>query len=581
MGGAYQDVAWPMLGGLNEDDNPEAVAANELIRSENSAGRDSATGTRPGFNFEVGGDYPGQISGTPDIQGMFEFAQNNVFERDKFLTVAGGDVYVDDASGALTKGVNNTLSAGPNYRWTFATFQDKVLACGGQENVDSFWTWDGTGAAPGVLQATPIDMHNLGGALGAGDQSPKYILQKWGRLYVAGMNPAVADTDPSYNKMCVRYNEIGQDPTPYAWTNVQTSWPPGNTIGTGENVGDVGGLSEYGDEFITGLASYEDPSGDWMMICTNRGLASVRRLADGRHWIDSTTGTGLVHQHAWVNLGKDAGDAIYMSDQGIHSLRQSRQFGAREDTFLSWKIRNTFNSLDRSRFHLVSGAYDPQEGYVVFLVTGPNGSAEHDMLLCLDTHGVGQLTADTAKWHIWEMGGAFKMNLLRVIRDPTGKPRLYGGTTTGEIGHLSRTIYSDWGGDYACRFQTAHASFGAPWLEKSAGDLALDIQPGGDHKPMLNRVFDLGKRTGPTHAIDMAVLPPSTLGGAGLLGSTFVLGGIGDDTYRKRIYGTGAGSTIGLKFAHTSPNQPFFVANISQQIGGLGESGSTSTLDGS
>jgi hypothetical protein len=510
---------------------------------------------------------------------MYHFTRTNDFGREQFVVVAGGELYTTATGAALTKGAA-LITPGADNLWTFANFQDTLFACGGTDT-DSFWYWDGTAGRLGdgtnqaiILENTlaPVSIH------------PKFVLQKWGRLYVAGMNPP--NPDNTYNRMIVRYNEIGQDPTPTGWTSSLLSWPLGNSIGTGENVGDTGGLSDYGDEYITGLTSYTDPSGDWMMICTNRGLASVRRLADGRHHIDASTDTGLVNQHAWANLGKDAGDAVYMSENGIHSLRQSRQFGAREDAYLSWKIRNTFNSLDRSRFPYVSSGYDQQEGYVIFLVSGPNNTGTHDMLLCLDTRGTRnanrlELTADSAKWHIWELGSGYEANLLRVVRDPAGIPRLYAGTTDGDVGHLTRTIYSDFTtGSYPCRFQTAHASFGAPWLEKSAGDMTLDIQPGGDYMPEVFRVFDLGARQGPTISLDMGVRPTSLLGGSDLLGSTFVLGSTQNDTFRKHLYATGAGSTVGLRFEHTSPNQPFFIANISQQIGGLGEAGSVSTLTG-
>lgn len=583
--GNYQPVYWPEILGLNETRDPSNMLPNELVESLNDAGRDSANGTRPGFNFtpELNPDYTAAIAGTPGVQSMTEFSRDPNFLREFLLVIADGNVYKDSASAALDKATNSVqLTTGDDFRWTFATFQDKIFACGGDAvadvspAADSFWYWDGTGAGSGVLTGT-ITLENLSGVLGT-HRPPRYCLHKWGRVYVAGMDPVSADRDASYNRMCVRYHDIGQNPV----TSSAIAWPPENTIGSGENVGDGGGLADYGDQFITGLGEYTDPSGDWLMIGTNRSMLSVTRTPDAGHFVDATLATGLVHQNAFVNLGVDGGDAVFMSDRGIHSVLQSRRFGAKEDTFLSWKIRDTFESLSRERLPFTTGAYDPREGYITFLVS--RGGLLQDTILCLDTQGqesrTGRLdlTAETARWHIWEIAAGVSPNIVKVLRGPEGKPRLYMGTLGGEVGHMNRAAYADFDNGYPCRFQTAHTHLARPDVEKVWGDIWVDVQPGGNYQPTMQRIVNYGQDVLDAIPLDMpADVAGSLLDGVDLLDSTFLLKGADVETFALHEYERGRGTTGSLRFEHSGKDEPFFIANLSQEVGGLGDAGDTST----
>lgn len=526
--------------GLNEDENPTALKRGELQVARNSWRRGTSRGTRPGFNRDTIG-YTSSSGLGAAIQGIVDYRYAN--DATQFLVVvANGDIYSADATSI--KNAGTTVTTGANYRWTFAQHKGTLYGAGGT-GTDNFWSWAGSGTT------SNISMVNLAGAA----IYPSYVFEKWNFLFTAGFRDSAGalSTEITSGPMLVRYSAI----------NDGTSHPVGNSFG---GTSSIGGFSSYGDEYLTGFGEFTNNSGDWLLCLSNKRLYAVGQLGDAATpFYTPPTGViqnGCVHQNAFVSLGLDSGDAIYLSRAGIHSVRLSEQFGNRVETFLSWKIRRTFAQLNQSTLHRSVGAYDPKRGIVLFAV--PYGSASNpDTILCLDMKNKASLTADTAEWDIWSLSSELTSNQKLItsmasVRNSTGYA-IYAGNAAGDVGFFqdsSAGAHFDLGEAYSVSMETNDEDFDASGITKGIGDVVTTIQPGGDYEPTLTVSFDYGRVVGGTHSIQM---PP-----AGVAIGTFVIGtdrmADSNVTSIDRSYTTGAGETISLKYEHGGGGQPFYIS---------------------
>jgi len=536
------------FGGLNEDENPHALDPSDLIVANNVVRRGRTIGTRPGTVREpASSEYENATTGDNPIQGLYEHRENS--DTGRHLIAVGYDgigqnVFYDDASLLPDDAV---ISEGADYPWTFATHNNKTYGAGGAA-ADDFWMWDGN-TATGAADIAIVDS-------AAARIRPQYVYAWENYLFINGLRGGVlADNNPATTRFC----SFGTDPT------VVGNWGAGNTIG----------FSAYGKSFTTGFGEYQDNNGKFLLLLFNNHIESVV--------LDPTSGwnvpffhndkiaNGCVGQRAFVSLGLDAGDAIYMSERGVHSLRQSQEHGARADEFLSWKIRTFFKSLNRSRMKYACGAYDYVNGYVVFAVS-TGSSTTHNKLLALDVKDDEHITAKNARWWIWDINGR-DINELVMARDSNDDPRLYFGTTVGDVGYFSTDTYSDVSTGsatvgYTVEMQTAHNAYGDTTRKKTLGDVVVTLAPGGTYRPQLRFHFDYGARTSKSKPLTM-----KDPGGVGL--GTFVLGTdvLGSDSAIRdeKVYGAGSGHTIGFSLLHTGANEPFWVSRISHQVSDTGE----------
>lgn len=574
-------------GGLNEDENPSALRSNELVEVLNAAPYGRSLGTRPGVNREgAGADYDDKIAPItdPTVKGIYHFSKRNDFQRDIILAVSGQKLWHEHDNPGITAdpGTAN-INADAENPITFAQYRGHVYLAQYKVGTGAqvLHYWDGATASFFGVGMTSVP----------NDGDAKYIIAKWGHLFAAGFDPQTTPSNAA-NPMLVRFNDIGSDATQ------AISWNPANTIGTGVVVGSIGGLKEYGGEFITGLAEYQDNIGDWLLLLTSHRIISVLRDGStGNLVVDSAIANGCVHQNAYVNLGLDYGDAIYVSERGIHSLRQSQQFGGREDTFLSWKIRRIFDSLNVNRMPFICGGYDQTEGYVLFSVsTGSN--TDHDTILCLDvknmrgneksnTEEPTSFTAENAKWYVWKLSSSEKIASMAPGRDPDGNLRLYVGGTDGSVGYFSRDEYTDFGTGYSVSWTNKHEDFGAAMVEKAIGDMTVDVQPGGDYTPTVTTIFDFASVETGTHQLSMPAeganweepsgQTPANVWADGAVGvpddSTYGFDWASSDiiTARNKLYGEGRGNTIATRYQHTGTDEPFWIAGQTIEVSGAGE----------
>jgi hypothetical protein len=544
----YQQQTTGILRGLNEDEDPHALDPADLVKATNVARWGTMVGTRPGtVRPSSGEDYESAFDDGKPIQGMYEWRSDFDANR-KLLCVAedtdfaaSGVFYEDDsrfADGA-------TISIGVNNIWHMTEHNNLVWGAGGAAT-DSFWHLDPSNAAnaPTAL-AIPCS---------AGTAYPSYVISWRNYLLANGFRGnTVADCNPSTTRFCT----LGSDPT------VAASWAPGNTIG----------FSAYGDNFTTGFGTYRDNAGDYLIILGNKKLQAAVLNPFNAFQVTDAIENGCVSQRAYVSLGLDSGEAVYISDKGIHSLRQSQEHGARTDTFLSWKIRPTFASLNRSRLKYSVGVYDHINGWVLLAV--PSGSNNYnDTILCLDVKSKESLSSKDAMWYVWKTRGGIRIQDMKFLRDSSGDWKVVIATHLGDVLYLSSDTFSDisvdgsTSGIYETEIQTAHNDYGSTLTTKRIGDVMVALRPGGDHEPQFKTVFDYGARTSGTRGISMAVPTASTWGSA-----VWGTAAWGESTSirSEKVYAAGAGRTIGFNIYHSGDDEPWRVSKIDHQVKLLGE----------
>lgn len=536
-----------LLGGLVEEEHPTSIAATDLRKAKNCARRGRALGTRPGCN-PTDPDYDAAISGTPAVQAIYEFRRNQDANRD-LVVVAGGAIYTDRTT-TLNKATNSvTVSSGANNLWTFATFQNKLFAAGGA-TMDSFWNWDGS-AAP-----NKVDLSLTAGA--------KYVFSKWNFVFLAGFGGTAYNDNP----MVVRYCDWGTDATDAANWNV-------NNVIPGVILQNNFGPGSYGREFCTGLASYQDNRGDFLLMLTNRRLVAFRPNVEAEDnetafLMEDAIDTGCMHQNAFVNLGLDFGDAVYFGPNGIHSLSMSSQYGNKVQNYLSWPIRKTFENLNLGRSKYVSGAYWPYEGLVTFVVSS-SGSSTHNLILAMDIKDAAELTPDTVRWFKWELPTTISPNVLAAARGTDDKPHLYLGDTAGNVFRFGREEYTDNSITIPVEIETASTDYGYPSAQKTIGDTFIGLQgEGGLVKHQV--ITDDGSTVG-------RITTLGTGSGDGIWGNDSWGGGVWGATgtvERHRVASAGTSVTVGHRFTSAGSTSPFWITALSQTIFMSGPSTDTS-----
>lgn len=540
----YKTMPIRRLKGLNEDENPAEVADDELTVSLNCYRRGRTKGTRPGFLRDPD-VYTSSMTGP--VQGIVHFQRSNGSVRDVVIVENG---LVREAPGA---DVNGALTFNTSAPWTFAVYNDVLYAAGGTLD-DDHWSWTGSGniTARAILNLSAVAIF------------PAYVFHKWNRLWTAGFRVAAGTlaSDLSSNQTTVRYTPIGQP----------TVWPTENTIGGSST---IGGFGAYGDNWVTGFGEFTDGTGDWLLVLLNSKIYAVSQTGDSlAPFAISERGAiqnGCVHQRAFVSLGLDSGDAIYMSSRGIHSLRQSQEFGARSETFLSWKIRNTFENINQSAITKSVGAYDATLGIVIFFVpTGSNTSP--NLGLVLDVKNKKDITAENAEWDLWTLGGTGNDALVTALATATnaaGSIRVHAGNAGGDVMQLDADTASDLASAYAVEMRTKHNDYGEQSFEKQCGDIWIGLQPGGNHTPSFKIIYDYGAKQSSTKQLRMVT-------GGDLVG-TLVVGtgiiGAASSNIQDKVYGMGSGQSIAFDFSHYAADEQFYISSISPEIAILGEQG--------
>ena len=577
----YQLFTTGPLKGLNLDENPHAVAQGELVVAENVARLRNMVGTRPGIERPGSGeDYETKLNNdTPAsprvIMGAAEYRQNFGTGRQLIVVAdsashggAGGDtnIWYEDgetlplATTADPQITHGTFATDVNNFWTFAIHNNTLYAAGGGDT-DDLWYWDGvTGTGAEQLLLTDKNTGN--------NLRPKFIFEKWGYVFINGLR---GGTSASNNPAVSRYADFATDP------KLDTNWPDGNTVGFSAV---TVGLNAFGASYSTGFAEYQDNEGDFLLMLGNNGIAAAKPDPGNDFNITDAISVGCVNQRAYANLGIDAGDGVFVSFHGIHSLRQSQEHGTKRDEFLSWKIQSLFDGLDRSRLPMTVAAYDRANGRVLFALSESSGSQGHDMIMCLDVKEKDSLTAKEARWYgPWrlQLGNdnqgtpkPIRITDLKFIQDENDKFHLYVFTTDGDVLRMTEETLSDLASNsYDVRMRTKHEPHGSILTAKQVGDVMTTLAPGGDYAISYRTVFDYGRSVSRSRNVNQVANPGFILGtgmlGVDALGTNFSLAD-------RKIYATGRGSTVAHEFSHGGLNEPFYIGRIDYELDAADES---------
>src|SRR3990172_1811107 len=557
---AYRNFTIEPLLGLNEDRNPHSLRTGELTKARNATRRSmNLVGTRPGcVSRPVADEYENPLTGDPAIQGAVEYRKD--FDEGRALIVIadnpGGTVTNPDSK--IWFGDDNrlddtsppTITSGADNIWTFGLHSNLLWAAGGASG-DDIWTWDGDTAAPSAPVVRALTDKASGNRL-----RPKFLKSWRGYMLVNGLRGGTSNTN---NPALSRYQSFGEDPAD------DVSWEDGNSLGFfSRRVG----ADAYGGAFATGFGTYQDNNGDFLLALSNDQIVSyvLDPTGAGDFIRSDVISNGCVHQRAFVDLGPDAGDAIFMSRHGIHSLRQSQQHGRRESAFLSRKIQQTFQLLNPSRLDLTCAAYDRQNGRIVFVMS-TGSSTQHDILMALDVRHADSLNAQDALWYgPWVISGGVSINHLLYARDQNDIFRLFAFTTDGRALTFEEDVFHDLADSaYEVVIRTNDESYGSIALEKSVGDVMIHVQPGGDHTIEMSTEFNYGIRSVSQTLSQPAIFQPTL---PVTLPFTIGMGEISSDV---KVYATGRGRTVASKLRTNQADSPFFIGRIERQIEGAGE----------
>lgn len=563
----YQTLVMGPWSGLNQDENPHALRDDELVLATNCAARGKLVGTRPGaVPLSSGEDYENALTSNPSVQGAFEY--RNGYDQNRSLIViadnaaaANRHIWFEDAD-QLPAGP--TLTDNDDYFWSFANHNDLLWAAGGPAGrsavqTEPTWTWDGDTATAAI--ARTLTDKGTGATL-----YPKYVKSWNGYLCQAGLQQTPANRTASNNPAVTRYANFATDPTDDA------NWPDSNTIGFNPA---RAGFDTYGGTYSTGLGEYRDNEGDFLMLLFNTHIAAAVLDPGSDFRVVDGISNGCVGQRAYVNLGPDSGDAIYVSDVGVHSVRQSQQHGVKEDAFLSWKIRSFWQTLNRQRMPFTCGAYDARNGRVLFAFT-TGSDTSHSVIMALEIKDLsGPLTADTARWFgPWRIVDTSQSdNIARIAhmgyyrRESDDEWFVYVFTTDGRVLRFDEDIYQDLGlHGYTIELQTKHY-LGDTINEKRIGDSMQTVGPNGDHLVQTKAIFDLGRKSSQT------TVKLKSAGGFTLDVSQLDVDKLGSDfsMAESKVSYRGKGRTIGLQWTHNGAGEPFLIGRAATQVLGAGE----------
>ena len=495
--------------GWNDENNHAAMLDTDLRIAKNVClYRADLIGGRFGSHRDP---FAAALNGGVPVTGMFDFkSAKDTVQRPIFI--AGNKIY-EETSGADPSTANDvtgtavTLNS-QNALISGVVFNDTLIMTqrGGTAGTHVPFTIAGTGnAAP------------LSGWF-SNNRTCEYVHAQFNYLFFAGFNRNGSPTTPQ-NSMNVAYSEL----------NVSTAgWDDTRFVEK------IGGLSAYGDEYVTGMFRHRD----FLMIGTNRRIYPVTYTGNtlGLFAIQRPLDVGLASQHSVVSINGEF--TFFMDPYGnIHAIHElAQRFGAVGVQSVSRKIKNHISTFSKSMIKYVTGVYDQERGWAIWSVPYGAGATAKNELLVLDVNDFPLDEPDhrIAKFHRWTGISANVMAMM--ARDTsavanssepsaTGENFLYFGNQTGWVKRFTDTISydeTDAGAQTVIESEiaTKYFDFGQPDEQKSVVEVRWNMEPAQTVAgPSAVIEYDFGARRSNTRTIDMN----SNLVAGDVLDSTFIL----------------------------------------------------------
>ncbi len=495
--------------GWNDDSNQTSILDTDLRIAQNVIPyRADLIGGRFGYHRDP---FAAALNSGAVITGMFDFKSN----KDATLRpifISGAKIYAENyaADPSTASDITGACAVvnSQNALFTGTVFKDQLIV-----------TQRGGTAATHV----PIAIPNSGNAAPlagwfANNRTCEYVHSQFNYLFFAGFNRDGSPT-ASQNSMNVAYSELNDETA--GWSDTRF-------------VEKVGGLSSYGDEYVTGMFRHRD----FLMIGTNRRIYPVTYTGEvyGLFAVQRPLDVGLASQHSVISINGEY--TFFMDPTGnIHAIHEvARGFGAIGVQSMSRKIKNHTSSFARSMIKYVDSAYLSDRGWCVWSVPYGLGATSKNELLVLDVNDFPLDAPDhrLARWHRWTNVAANRITAMN--RDTssvansteplaTGEQFLYFGTITGWVKRFTDTISydeTDAGvqSDIQTDVATKYFDFGQPDDQKSVVEVRWNMEPAqAIVGPSVKIEYDFGARSSSTRQIDM----DSNLASNDVLDSTFIL----------------------------------------------------------
>ncbi len=421
-------------GGLNEDESPTALQANELRVARNVYLRGRALSARKGSSRLQSSALNSGAAGT----GVYELVRSAGSNRD-ILAVFGNKLYKDASAASPTDITGSiTITAGQNNQVTFTLFNDVALMCNG---VDAPWKWTGSGNAA-VIGGSPPTFRTMAA--------------KWSRVFGAAAGRTI------------RYSALGDYET----------WNAANTVAA--ILGDSSSAIE-GRDFIYQL----DHLGDSLFVGLSNSIGRV--LYTG----DTTTPFRYIQLADFGSLGRHSYVAVaqngyFLSRWGVHFVQPSATSLDYEQSMLSGRrLREVWANLNKARIEYTYGAlyYTADGNLLVIWPLTSAGNTKHDMALVMDvTDGPG-----TEKFFVWTGWDANTMGVAQ--NASTLADQLLFTSTVGFVWQ-GDTDTSDNNDAYVTDARTRWEDFGAPAEKKNLRDMYIEMKQTGTHNLDIETYFD-------------------------------------------------------------------------------------------
>lgn len=378
----------PWKGGLNTSNDPSVIPHNQLVKAEQLIfDVNDARNMRDGINFNWDSSSASGGTNAESILGLVDYWYGSSGTKTNYLVGLGssGNLYRwNKADGTRTLiPLNSTASSWPsvNTRCTFEVMNNSVIVAG-----------DGIGNVP--RQYIPF-MSSSATNLDGNPPRMSFMREAFGRLF--------------------SNDKLFRDRVNYS--------PPGNPQTWG-GIGDSGAVDlGTGDGDPVGLTAIMPPFQGALYIAKQTKLYGITGYTPETYQISTISdGIGCVSHNAAVAVDQD--DVIFISENGVHSLLGTIQFGDVSEKYLSKDIQGSINSFwDRANLNKSWGCYLSQINSVAFTIPDTR-------YLPLSSNNSIWLYNITQKaWYTWPN---IDCQCLITSYD-NGKRRFYIGTKTGRV----------------------------------------------------------------------------------------------------------------------------------------------------
>lgn len=498
-------------GGLNEDESPVAVQANQLQIARNVYLSGQALAARKGAQRFQSSAINGGAAGN----GVWELVRSSGASRD-ILSIFGSKLYKDskttsptDITGAVT------ITSGQDNHVTFTLFNDIAFMCNG---VDAPWQWTGAGDAT-VVSGSPPTFRTMAA--------------KWNRLFGAAAGRTI------------RYCAIG-DPT---------SWPSGNTVAAilGDSSSAIEGrdfiyqMGHLGDSLFVGLSNSVG-----RVLYTGDVTTPFRylQLAD----------FGALGRHSYVAVGSNG---YFLSRYGVHFIQPSATALDYETSMISGRRLSRFwRELNKARIENTYGRvfYTSAGNLLVLWTLTTGGNTKHDQVLAMDvTDGPG-----TEKFFVWT---GWDANTFGVVQNASSKADELLFTST--VGYVWQGDFGtdDNGGAYETTARFRWEDFGSPAEKKNLRDIYLEMRQAGDFSVSVKTYFDY--KTTATQTLTQSVAGAEQAAWGTAIWDTDIWPTRG--YVRKNLIGVDDGMVLALELSTVAANSPWTLYKLVPSVEAIGE----------